>query len=364
MAALPPYRSAQACLALGNLLIRGTSFSSAPTTPTEDGTVRRDSKSSQNESSPADSLPSPTIAKAFASFFRSTLPSTPAGNDDKRPSPSPTYTKRFDVSSNNWAIRKEGKRAMRDVEGMGVAGGWLVLGIAYIVEGELQRQDMKRKAQQAQALEFKKRSQVARPIPAADEGTGHVDGSDNDALVISFKPRSIIPLASSEEQTPTPNRARHFGSSTELSSESASLDSSTSASTVTLSQDRPKSQSGTEDTVESAELPTPGGFIVTADGVKVERKSAPASLETLKLIVSDRYLIPCCSVLKNFSSSCSNHCYTCIDTGTSKPLIPYTSLPSPLRNSPPYSKSPAITTSAETSGTSAASWRSSWGNWT
>jgi hypothetical protein len=81
---------------------------------------------------------------------------------------------------------------MRDVEGMGVAGGWLVLGIAYIVEGELQRQDMKRKAQQAQALEFKKRSQVARPIPAADEGTGHVDVSDNDALPPSSAQKALL----------------------------------------------------------------------------------------------------------------------------------------------------------------------------
>ena len=37
-----------------------------------------------------------------------------------------------------WIIRKEGKIAVRDVEAMGVAGGWFVLGIAWVVEQELE----------------------------------------------------------------------------------------------------------------------------------------------------------------------------------------------------------------------------------
>ena len=39
-------------------------------------------------------------------------------------------------------MRKEGKKAVRDVEAMGVAGGWFVLGIAWIVEQELERDQL------------------------------------------------------------------------------------------------------------------------------------------------------------------------------------------------------------------------------
>lgn len=37
-------------------------------------------------------------------------------------------------------MQKEGKRAIRDVKGMGIAGGWLVLGVGWTVDAELQRQ--------------------------------------------------------------------------------------------------------------------------------------------------------------------------------------------------------------------------------
>jgi hypothetical protein len=36
-----------------------------------------------------------------------------------------------------WAIPTDGKRAVRDTEGMGVAGGWLVLGLGWLVEEEM-----------------------------------------------------------------------------------------------------------------------------------------------------------------------------------------------------------------------------------
>jgi hypothetical protein len=36
-------------------------------------------------------------------------------------------------------LRKEGKRVIRDVEGMGIAGGWYILGIGWILEMEVER---------------------------------------------------------------------------------------------------------------------------------------------------------------------------------------------------------------------------------
>lgn len=47
------------------------------------------------------------------------------------PVPEKTYT---DLVATGWAIPTDGKRAVRDVEGMGVAGGWYVLGLGWIVD--------------------------------------------------------------------------------------------------------------------------------------------------------------------------------------------------------------------------------------
>lgn len=50
---------------------------------------------------------------------------------------SPTERVYTDLVATGWTIPKEGKRAVRDVEGMGVAGGWYVLGLGWIVDGQI-----------------------------------------------------------------------------------------------------------------------------------------------------------------------------------------------------------------------------------
>jgi hypothetical protein len=40
------------------------------------------------------------------------------------------------LSSNGWELPKDGKRVVRNVEAMGKAAGWLVLGVGLILESE------------------------------------------------------------------------------------------------------------------------------------------------------------------------------------------------------------------------------------
>lgn len=122
-AALPPFRSATACLALGNLLARGSGLSQqrAETDSTTGSPVRSNSV----VESPAPS----TSTSWFASLFRSSSPqATPTPEEQPRR-----------LVTNGWSLPTDGKRVVRDVEGMGRAGGWLILGIGWLIDDEVKR---------------------------------------------------------------------------------------------------------------------------------------------------------------------------------------------------------------------------------
>jgi hypothetical protein len=116
IAALPPHRSAGACLALGNLLTRGS------------GLIRRESTSNEPLSPPPiDHNESKSATTRFREFVFRSPPISPPQENLQTAKPVAV----------GWAIPTDGKRAVRDVEGMGVAGGWLVLGLGWLVEEEM-----------------------------------------------------------------------------------------------------------------------------------------------------------------------------------------------------------------------------------
>jgi hypothetical protein len=121
IAALPPHRSAGACLALGNLLTRGS------------GLIRRESLSNANDplsptSRPGRDNQERSVTTRFRNFvFRSPPISPPVESQAQAVTPVAV----------GWGIPTDGKKAVRDSEGMGVAGGWLVLGLGWLVEEEL-----------------------------------------------------------------------------------------------------------------------------------------------------------------------------------------------------------------------------------
>ncbi|CAK9783523.1 unnamed protein product [Cutaneotrichosporon oleaginosum] len=150
-AALPPYSSPAACLALGNLLARGSGLAKA-------------------EDSPQSSIakpPTDTSRSWFASFFRAVPAPAPASALAPAPAPAPApahahapapasasasasapvespqdvfpTSRTSRLSSNGWELPKDGKRVVRNVEAMGKAAGWLVLGVGLILESEAGR---------------------------------------------------------------------------------------------------------------------------------------------------------------------------------------------------------------------------------
>lgn len=156
LAALPPYRSAPACLALGNLLTRGSGLAPPAQTPGDPARYSAAEKGkgrshSFGPASPSQSVPtSPrqdqrrgsAATTSLASPPRTTVgrfmdfvwPSSPTSEAIPESPPDRMY---IDLVGIGWAIPKEGKRAVRDVEGMGIAGGWFVLGLGWIVDGQV-----------------------------------------------------------------------------------------------------------------------------------------------------------------------------------------------------------------------------------
>lgn len=132
-AALPPYCSSAACLALGNLLARGSGLAQ----PEE----------AHTPISPSETAPSSLHARSpqtswFASIFRSSSPAVSPGVEKLSPR----------LITNGWSLPTDGKRAVRDVEGMGKAGGWLILGIGWLIDGEVQRSTSNRIPPRSQAI--------------------------------------------------------------------------------------------------------------------------------------------------------------------------------------------------------------------
>ncbi|KAL1405215.1 CTP synthase ura7 [Vanrija albida] len=162
-AALPPYSSPTACLALGNLLVRGSSLAQPDPEP---------SPVQSRKSSIDEATTSPTTSW-FTSLFRSTSP-PPISPTSERP----TMTR---LVSQGWGIPTDGKRAVRDVEGSGKAGGWLVLGLGWVIESE--------------------RHIGARPEPKVKN---HDDTDDeDDVLVVDFKGKRRAPPPDTETLPPS-----------------------------------------------------------------------------------------------------------------------------------------------------------------
>ncbi|WVN85486.1 uncharacterized protein L203_100632 [Cryptococcus depauperatus CBS 7841] len=131
-AALPPYASPQACLALGNLLIRGSrlakmSSASSPETSKIPSLVSTDS--------PVLTTPS---ASPWSRYFPLSTHTSPA------PTSPAIERSRNDFIAGGWQIPRDEKRTVCDVEDMGVASAWFILGLAWIVQSEHERQHSKR----------------------------------------------------------------------------------------------------------------------------------------------------------------------------------------------------------------------------
>lgn len=157
-AALPPHRSAGACLALGNLLTRGSSLLNSDvitTEPTSSETTPRARKRTES----GDTVTTKTATARIRDYIFRSPPISPSSTLDSPKQPA----RRITVG---WGIPREGNKAVRDVEGMGVAGGWLVLGLGWLVEEEMARGRLK-------------------PQAASPDDTSHLcpDG-DDDALLI------------------------------------------------------------------------------------------------------------------------------------------------------------------------------------
>lgn len=134
---------------MGNLLTRGSGLAPPPQTPgesparysaAEKGKGRSSSfgpiSPSQAPASPQEpyrrgSAPITSPKSNVGRFMDFVWPTSPPPEISPPPIPERTYT---DLVGIGWAIPKEGKRAVRDVEGMGIAGGWFVLGLGWIVD--------------------------------------------------------------------------------------------------------------------------------------------------------------------------------------------------------------------------------------
>ncbi|TYJ52662.1 hypothetical protein B9479_006711 [Cryptococcus floricola] len=136
-AALPPHASPAACLALGNLLIRGSAFMEATSTLSMERPVSPAALASASEKPYAISFWSRLFAPSSPP---STSPSPSSANALSPPLSPSAARKKHDLIAAGWQIPKEGKRAVRDVEGMGVAGAWFVLGLGWAVEQAKERQ--------------------------------------------------------------------------------------------------------------------------------------------------------------------------------------------------------------------------------
>lgn len=130
-AALPPHSSPAACLALGNLLARGSDLAQ-----TESHLPGSPTSAKQDLANDVDSSRKPQQHSWFATIFgqqRAIPPAKPRPAEESRAPPVKGLT------SNGWQLPTDGKRVVRNVEAMGKAGGWLVLGIGLVIEAESQR---------------------------------------------------------------------------------------------------------------------------------------------------------------------------------------------------------------------------------
>ena len=198
-------------------------------------------------------------------------------------SPSLDKDRKYDLVSNGWAMRKEGKRAVRDVEGMGVAGGWLVLGIGWTVDAELQKS------------EAKSVSSVSNR-PTVLELDHEVSVQDDEEMIVMSKGKSPLRLRLPLQR---------------LEGDIESASSSTAPSQRPSSTDL-TSATHTTDTTESVMLKTP------LSENEVAGRDFEDETKTLKLVVSGS---ASSRTHAHGSTTCFNHCSIFTATGISKPRI-------------------------------------------
>ncbi|ODO07652.1 hypothetical protein L198_01233 [Cryptococcus wingfieldii CBS 7118] len=209
-AALPPHASPAACLALGNLLIRGSAVMEATSTLSMERPVSPAASTRAAEKPYATSFWSRFFAPSF-SPSPSTSPSPSSANALSPPLSPSAARKKHDLIAAGWHIPREGKRAVRDVEGMGVAGAWFVLGLGWAVERAKERQRV---------------VAAAAAVAAVDEQgeylVGRKGSSDEEAIVFGSKKGKgkgmQMPLA--VESPSTPGLAASSGANTSATDDS------------------------------------------------------------------------------------------------------------------------------------------------
>lgn len=166
-------------------------------------------------------------------------------------------------------MRKEGKRAVRDVEGMGVAGGWLVLGLGWVVDNDLQRA--------ADSIHLARNFDKAIQVPPKVKAQRFQldDNSDDDVIVMQGKPKIGSGRTGPQPSSNTPNQT----------ADESSTESSTTrpSSTTDLSSATNSSTNRTGDTSESMDIQTPHTEI---NEFIAQRRDYAAEVKVLKLLVS------------------------------------------------------------------------------
>ena len=150
---------------------------------------------------------------------------------------------------------------MRDVEGMGVAGGWLVLGLGWIVDEQSNRSHRQ--------TAFQNAIQIPEPII---ETRLEEETSEDDAIVMSI---SKAKLKGAPHRSSLEHMRRDVGGSATTSATASQHPSTTDLSSATNS-----SSTQTGETEDSLVLETPGS------DVSIPIQDLAAETEMLRLIVS------------------------------------------------------------------------------
>lgn len=165
-------------------------------------------------------------------------------------------------------MRKEGKRAVRDVEGMGVAGGWLLLGLGWVVDNDFQRTSDSVHL----AKNMSKAVEVPIQLQEVIQRYEQSPPSDEDVIVMLGKSRVGSYRTSAPTNLDTPDR--------ETDQRSTETTTTRPSSTTDLSSATNSSETRTGETSESMDLQTPHSEITT------QRRDYAAEVKVLKLIVS------------------------------------------------------------------------------
>nr|XP_018265091.1 uncharacterized protein I303_03274 [Kwoniella dejecticola CBS 10117]OBR87249.1 hypothetical protein I303_03274 [Kwoniella dejecticola CBS 10117] len=264
-AALPPFCSPAACLALGNLLIRGSTLTESeserlsPPILDPKGKQRAFSSSSSSSScidieaessgySNFHTISSKILSKILA--YGSGSASASSSSPTTRP-PIPVRKPTVDLVASGWQIPKEGKRAVRDPHSMGVAGAWFVLGLSWIVQSEIETEKRRReKSQHALAL----RVDIVTPTIRTHPNHQSMDEEE----ILSFDPKTKVKRAAPQAKAVEHKEATL--TSNEDHVEESTMPLSDSVETICPPKSNPSSSSGR--TLESPMVRTPGDALV------------------------------------------------------------------------------------------------------